>query len=191
MLLRVESWAIVSWCLWLGASPVAVDGDMGTAVAVGHLGTICGCALHSADPVHPRTHTGQSAVLARGAPRTPPTCPSFLSFVTELLGPRFSPMNAQFPEVLLQPLSGVGMGGRDRARTGSGVHPLSCSSAGRGWKCWSGAELGGPQVHVWGSQTHPAEHQRSGLQRRGRLQRGRGSCMKSRSLHVSPCSSRE
>lgn len=80
MSLQVESWVIVSWCLWLdfGASPVAVDGDMGTALTVGHLGTICGCALHSADPVHPRTHTGQSAVLAQGAPRTPPhvqACP--------------------------------------------------------------------------------------------------------------------
>lgn len=68
---------------------------------------------------------------------------------------------------------------------------LASSSAGRGWKCWSGAELWGPQVHVWGSQTHPAEHQWSGLQRRGRLQCGHGSCRKSRSLHVSPSSSRE
>lgn len=90
---------------------------MGTAVAVGHLGTICGCALPGADPVHPRAHTGHSAVLTWGAPRTPPTRPC-LSFVTEHLGPQFSPINVQFPEVLLQPLSGVGTGGRDRAHTG-------------------------------------------------------------------------
>lgn len=109
---------MVSWCLWLGfgASPAAADGDVGAAVAVGRLGTVCGCALPGADSVHPRTPMGHSVVLTRGAPRTHPACPC-LHFVTELLEPQLSPINAQVPEVVLQPLSGGGTVGRGRPGT--------------------------------------------------------------------------
>lgn len=113
--LRVESWAMVSWCLWLGfgASPAAADGDVGAAVSVSRLGTVCGCALPGAYSVHPRTPMGCGVVLTWGAPRTHPA-PPCLYFVTELLGPQLSPLNAQFPEVVLQPLAGGGTVGRGR-----------------------------------------------------------------------------
>lgn len=83
---------MVSWCLWLGfrASLSAADDDKGTAIAVGHLGTVCDRGLPGPDSAHPRTPVRHSTRLPPGAPRPHPTCPS-LCFVIQL-----SPINAQF-----------------------------------------------------------------------------------------------
>lgn len=169
MLLQVENRAMVSWCLWLGfgASPVAADGDMGAAAAMGHLGTVCGCALPGADPVHPCAHTGPSAGLTRRAPRTLPTC-LCLSFATELLGPQFSPINVQFLEVLLQPVWGRHGWQRQSPHRGlATVLVLAGSPAGRGWMCCSGAELWAAGARL-GFADAPRRALAVGLQRRSR-----------------------